>query len=77
MASVGEIDLLKQRFSAIHTDAEWGVGSGPGAHPRHNLEYSALLQKFIVLNEVAIVVDFGCGDWRFSRHIDYSSILYS
>lgn len=55
---------------------EWGLTSGPGSNPYDTIEYRAFLEKFIKMNGVRSVVDFGCGDWQFSRFIDFGSAQY-
>jgi len=72
----GDLDRIKERFSAIYDRNEWASGSGVGSHPLHSLEYSVFLQRFIHLNGVKSVVDFGCGDWQFSRYVDWSEVIY-
>jgi SAM-dependent methyltransferase len=78
MIESGEGDLMRmrERFSEIYDQNEWGAGSGVGSHPLHSLEYSAFLQRFVHQNDVRGVVDFGCGDWQFSRYIDWSRVDY-
>jgi SAM-dependent methyltransferase len=39
-------------------------------------DYRAYLQTFMRHNQVASVVDLGCGDWQFSRHMDWTGIDY-
>src|SRR5689334_21667743 len=75
-SSENDLHKLQQRFSAIYDQKEWGVGSGVGSRSINNLEYSVFLQRFIYQNNVRSVVDFGCGDWQFSRFIDWTGISY-
>jgi SAM-dependent methyltransferase len=72
----GDIERLRERFAAIYDRNEWGFQSGVGAQPANNLEYSAFVQNFIHRNAVKSVVDFGCGDWQFSRFIDWTGLRY-
>lgn len=44
--------------------------------PEHTRPYVALLQNFLREHEIRSVVDLGCGDWQFSRTIDWSGIDY-
>jgi SAM-dependent methyltransferase len=39
-------------------------------------KYVEFLQDFLDKNEIHTVVDVGCGDWAFSRYIDWSGIEY-
>lgn len=40
-------------------------------------EYVAFLQDFMRKNNIHSVVDIGCGDWAFSRYIDWGGIQYT
>jgi SAM-dependent methyltransferase len=44
--------------------------------PVNAVEYSAFLQNFMHRNAVRSVVDFGCGDWQFSRFVNWAGINY-
>jgi SAM-dependent methyltransferase len=63
-------------FEKIYACHEWGGGSGPGSHPRSTQLYRRLLQRILVECHVRRVVDFGCGDWRFSRLVNWSNVRY-
>ena len=39
-------------------------------------DYVAFLQAFFKENGIKSVVDCGCGDWQFSRNIDFTDIDY-
>lgn len=67
---------MKEIFEQIYRNNEWGPGSGQGALPIHNLSYVTFLQTFLRKNSIKSVVDFGCGDWQFSRYIDWRGINY-
>lgn len=58
-------------------DSEWGGHSGGGSAPYWNIDYRAFLEKFMAMNHIRSVVDIGCGDWQFSRYINFSGIRYS
>jgi SAM-dependent methyltransferase len=55
----------------------WGAGSGPGSASHETIAYRAFLQGFLQWNRVRSVVDLGCGDWQFSRFIDWSGVDYT
>jgi SAM-dependent methyltransferase len=78
MANASDISNLRMAdsFSKIYENDVWNGGSGPGSTPSNTIDYSAFLQKFISYNGVRSVVDVGCGDWQFSRYIDWSSTTY-
>lgn len=58
------------------TDSEWGGTSGWGSNPTATLPYRQFLEKFIHLNNIKSVVDIGCGDWSFSKYIDFTPANY-
>lgn len=66
----------KEIFTEIYDKNIWG-GSGGGSSPENTVEYRALLQKFLRDYNIKSVVDFGCGDWSFSRLIDWTGIDYN
>lgn len=63
-------------FADIYEENEWGYGSGVGSLPLNNIEYIKLVKTFVRANAIESVVDFGCGDWQFSRFIDWGSAKY-
>jgi SAM-dependent methyltransferase len=65
----------KEIFTHIYDKNIWG-GSGGGSDPENTVEYRALLQKFLKERNIQSVVDYGCGDWAFSRLIDWTGIDY-
>lgn len=67
---------LERRFSSIYDNNTWVHGSGHGSLPINNLPYMKFVESFIVHNDVKSVVDLGCGDWQFSRYIDWSCTEY-
>lgn len=58
------------------SDPQWGDSSGPGSDPFYTIDYRSLVSKFIRLNVINSVVDVGCGDWQFSRFIDFAGAGY-
>ena len=69
---------LREIFSGKYEDAEsdWVGNSGPGSDPYYNLPYRAFLEGFLRLNHIGSVVDIGCGDWQFSRFVDFGQATY-
>lgn len=65
----------KEIFTHIYDANIWG-GSGGGSTPENTVQYRALLQKFLKDKDIKSVIDYGCGDWSFSRLIDWSGIDY-
>jgi len=70
------LDQTSSRFQQVYTGNEWEVGSGLGSLAVNNVPYIKFLQNFMVQNGIRTVVDLGCGDWQFSRHVDWSSVEY-
>lgn len=63
-------------FEVIYTQSKWGHGSGEGSHPAHTRGYRSFLQQFLKDRHIHSVVDLGCGDWQFSRLLDWHGIAY-
>jgi SAM-dependent methyltransferase len=63
-------------FEHIYAINEWRYGSGEGSLPINNRGYIRFLQRFMRQNNVRSVLDLGCGDWQFSRLIDWTGIDY-
>jgi SAM-dependent methyltransferase len=73
------IDPTEQAFSSIYQAGTWNktVRSGEGSIPSRNRRYIRILQEFIRKRGIRSVVDLGCGDWSFSRYIDWSGVDYT
>lgn len=67
---------MKQQFSDIYARNTWKFGSGVGSLVKHNKGYIKFLQQFLKTHNIGSVVDFGCGDWQFSRYIDWGMLSY-
>lgn len=67
---------MREVFEDIYDHNKWGHGSGAGSLPRHTRGYVGMLQDFIRDHDVGTVVDLGCGDWQFSRFIDWDGVRY-
>lgn len=69
-------------FTQIYTDAVWGRNaegegfSGQGAVLENAQEYKDFLQNFLKSRDIRTVIDIGCGDWGFSKHIEWNGITY-
>lgn len=72
---MGQIANTDRVFSEIYARNVWG-GSGVGSDPERTTEYVAFLQNFLHEHGIKSVVDYGCGDWRFSQLVDWSGIDY-
>lgn len=67
---------MKERFERIYANHEWGRGSGEGSLPINNRGYRDFLESFIRERSIRSVVDLGCGDWQFSRYVDWGPARY-
>jgi SAM-dependent methyltransferase len=67
---------LRGAFSYIYEKNLWGQGSGLGSFPEFTQPYVAMLQRFLHDHDIRSVVDVGCGDWQFSRLIDWGGVDY-
>jgi SAM-dependent methyltransferase len=69
--------MSREAFESVYSDGRWGFGSGHGSLPRTTRPYRRFLEEFLVANRVGRVVDFGCGDWQFSRLVDWDGASYT
>lgn len=67
---------MQAEFERVYATREWGKGSGEGSKPKHTRGYVQFLQQFLKEHQIKSVVDMGCGDWQFSRFIDWTGIDY-
>ncbi len=58
------------------TTSDWSNSSGGGSHPYFTIEYRAFLDKFIRMNNVKTILDIGCGDWQFTKYLNFEGIGY-
>lgn len=70
-------------FTNIYDNKAWGTNddgeahSGGGSTLRATKLYRVFLQQFLDDKEIHSVVDIGCGDWEFSRKINWKGIKYT
>lgn len=72
-----ELKEIRKQFEAIYSEDTWSNGSGPGSLPSSTIEYRAYVERFIHENSITTVTDLGCGDWQFSKYINWSSVRYT
>ncbi len=74
---------LEDVFTSIYKKAHWGKNengegsSGGGSTVEVTAEYRAFLQHFMEENKITSVIDVGCGDWEFSKLINWRNIKYT
>lgn len=69
-------DNLNALFDVVYETNMWGSGSGSGSNENLCKGYVAFLQEFFKAHNITSIVDAGCGDWQFSKNIDFSGITY-
>jgi hypothetical protein len=70
--------VIEKAFEDIYQSGKWnadGFSLGNSEYKVNEL-YVKFLQNFMLEHHIQSVVDVGCGDWQFSRHIDWSGIDY-
>jgi SAM-dependent methyltransferase len=74
--------LLTNTFNRIYAEGTWGRDvagkgtSGTGSTLEITREYRAYVEDFMKTHSVKSVVDAGCGDWSFSRAMDWGDASY-
>lgn len=63
-------------FESIYIKNKWRCGSGEGSLERYTKNYRIFLEKFLLKYQIKSVMDFGCGDWQFSKYINWGSVRY-
>jgi SAM-dependent methyltransferase len=67
---------MGEAFTRAYKDGRWHHGSGSGSSPANTREYRRFLAAYMQENRIRSVLDIGCGDWQFSRLIDWTGIDY-
>jgi SAM-dependent methyltransferase len=73
---------IARAFTNIYKTEYWKHGkdvggAGTGSTADVTKTYRVFLETFMREKKIASVVDFGCGDWEFSRLIDWRDIRYT
>ncbi|MFC3868125.1 methyltransferase [Helicobacter equorum] len=63
-------------FDIVYETNYWGNGSGSGSSETLCQDYVAFLQNFFTTYNITSIVDAGCGDWQFSKNINFNGIKY-
>jgi SAM-dependent methyltransferase len=64
-------------FDKIYDGNVWGFGSGHGSLPSVTKGYRSFIENFLASHKIKSVLDYGCGDWQFSRFINWSGTHYT
>ena len=71
---------MEEILKKIYDKNKWGGGSGTGSNmSRNNKKYIDILNEILHNKDYKIksVCDIGCGDWQFSRYIDFKGFEYT
>lgn len=68
---------LSNIFTNIYNTDEWTRGSGPGSQIENVKPYIHFLHTILKKHNIKSTIDLGCGDWSFSKHIDWNGINYT
>ena len=71
------MESISQIFTKIYQRNSWSNGSGPGSSSEFTAEYREFLEKFLINNQISTVFDIGCGDWQFSKLINWNNVNYT
>lgn len=69
-------------FTTIYNAAHWGKNdqgegySGWGSELKYCKSYIEFLEKFVQRYGVKTIIDAGCGDWEFSRYVNWQGATY-
>lgn len=70
-------------FTNLYATGAWGLNdeglasSGPNTSIRDSLSYIQFLEDLLKTYSIQSVVDVGCGDWAFSKAIDWKNVQYT
>lgn len=67
---------IRNAFQDVYREDRWSNSSGPGSLPSSTIEYRSFVESFIFANSVKTITDLGCGDWQFSRFMNWSEVNY-
>lgn len=74
---------MEKQFTEIYDKGRWGKNasgngvSGSGSNVSHDTKfYINILMDFITENNLKKICDIGCGDWGFSKTINWDGLNY-
>ncbi len=67
---------MEEEFTRAYKDGRWHHGSGSGSSAANTVAYRRFVEEYVRRHAVRQVVDVGCGDWQFSRLIDWGTASY-
>lgn len=77
-----ETNKIRKTFTHIYDSGYWKHGqdvggAGTGSTANVTEEYRKFLQQFLADHHIRTVVDAGCGDWEFSKLINWKGVEYT
>lgn len=63
-------------FTNIYEKNMWGNGSGGGSTIESTVVFRGYIESFIKDNNIKTVIDYGCGDWRSTKLINWNGANY-
>ncbi len=69
-------DGALEAFRHIYETDHWKGGSGEGSAIEATEPYRRVLEAVVSGSDVTSIVDAGCGDWQFSRLVDWAAKRY-
>ena len=79
--SVSKFEEHSDYFTSLYASGGWGPSnvssSGGGSSINNTVEYREFVEKFVKDNKIKRIYDFGCGDWTFSKLIDWGDSQYT
>lgn len=68
---------MEEAFTKIYEKNRWGNGSGSGSNMSpDNKKYIEILESILKDYKIKTICDIGCGDWRFSKYINFNDYEY-
>jgi SAM-dependent methyltransferase len=67
--------MIKEYFTEIYKNNIWENGSGWGSHIDYCDGYIDVLKQLIQKYNIKTVLDYGCGDWQFSKTINWNQLV--
>lgn len=68
---------MRDAFARAYKNQQWHNGSGSGSSFANTAKYRHFLNGYLTRNDIRSVLDAGCGDWQFSKFIDWSGVVYT
>ena len=68
---------IKEKFTEIYETDQWKGGSGPGSKIEFVKDYIHILKDLLETYKIKSCIDYGCGDWQFSKTIKWNKLVDS